>query len=58
MKKRNLISLEDLEYEVFKNEVKINKPKIKTLDEVFKISIISRVPPARANQQPNSQTAE
>lgn len=42
MKKRNLISLEDLEYEVFKNEVKINKPKIKTLDEVFKISIIPR----------------
>ena len=42
MKKRNLISLESLEYEVYKNEVEINKPKIKTLDEIFKISIIPR----------------
>jgi hypothetical protein len=32
MKKRNLISLESLEYEVYKNEVEINKPKIITLD--------------------------
>jgi hypothetical protein len=39
MKKRNLISLEKLEYEVYKNEVEINKPKILTLDEFFKISI-------------------
>ena len=42
MKKRNLISLESLEYEVFKNEVEINKPKIITLDEYFKITIISK----------------
>ena len=39
MKKRNLISLEKLEYEVYKNEVEVNKPKIVTLDEFFKISI-------------------
>ena len=56
MKKRNLISLESLEYEVYKNEVKINQPKLHTLDHYFKITI-DRVPPARANQQPNSQTA-
>ena len=42
MKKRNLISLESLEYEVYKNEVEINKPKIITLDEVFKISIVPK----------------
>lgn len=42
MKKRNLISLESLEYEVYKNEVEVNKPKIITLDEVFKISIVPK----------------
>lgn len=52
MKKRNLISLEKLEYEVYKNEVEINKPKLITLDQFFHISV---VPHARANQQPNSQ---
>ena len=42
MKKRNLISLEKLEYEVYKNEVKINKPKLHTLDHYFKITIIPK----------------
>ncbi len=42
MKKRNLISLERLEYEVYKNEVETNKPKIITLDEFFKITIIPK----------------
>jgi hypothetical protein len=42
MKKRNLISLESLEYEVYKNEINIIKPKLITLDEYFKISIIPK----------------
>jgi hypothetical protein len=42
MKKRTLISLESLEYEVYKNEVEINKPRLITLDEYFKITIIPR----------------
>ena len=42
MKKRNLISLESLEYEVYKNEIDIIKPKLITLDKYFKISIIPR----------------
>ena len=39
MKKRNLISLEKLEYEVYKNEVEINKPKLITLDDIFNLSL-------------------
>jgi hypothetical protein len=42
MKKRNLISLESLEYQVFKNEIEVNKPKLITLDDFFKISIIPK----------------
>ncbi len=42
MKKRNLISLEKLEYEVYKNEVQINKPKLITLDDIFNITIIPK----------------
>ena len=57
MKKRNLISLEKLEYEVYKNEVEVNKPKLITLEHYFNISV---VPHARANQQvgcpPHEQT--
>ena len=42
MKKRNLISLEKLEYEVYKNEVEINKPKLITLEHYFNITIIPK----------------
>ena len=55
MRKKQLISLEKLEYDVYKNENDTKIQKLITLDDFFKISI-SRVPPARANQQPNSQT--
>ena len=41
MKKKQLISLEKLEYDVYKNENDIKIKKIITLDEYFKISIIS-----------------
>ena len=41
MKKKQLISLEKLEYNVYKNENDIKIKKIITLDEYFKISIIS-----------------
>jgi hypothetical protein len=42
MKKRNLISLEKLEYEVYKNTIKTDTPKLITLDDFFKISIIPK----------------
>ena len=40
MKKRNLISLESLEYEVYKNENNTEIKKRITLDDFFKITII------------------
>lgn len=39
MKKRNLISLEKLEYDVYKNTIKTDKPKLITLDDIFNITI-------------------
>jgi hypothetical protein len=42
MKKKQLISLESLEYEVYKNEAEINKPKLITLDGIFNITIIPK----------------
>ena len=41
MKKKQLISLEKLEYDVYKNENDIKVKKLITLDEYFKVSIIS-----------------
>ena len=41
MKKKQLISLEKLEYDVFKNDDDIKTKKLITLDEYFKVSIIS-----------------
>ncbi len=40
MKKRNLISLESLEYEVYKNDNDAKIKKIIPLDDFFKITII------------------
>jgi|LakMenE18May11ns_1017448.scaffolds.fasta_scaffold7302539_2 hypothetical protein len=40
MKKKQLISLEKLEYDVYKNENDIKVKKLITLDEYFKITII------------------
>ena len=40
MKKRNLISLEKLEYDVYKNENDAKIKKLITLDDYFEISII------------------
>ena len=41
MEKKQLISLEKLEYDVFKNDDDIKTKKLITLDEYFKVSIIS-----------------
>ena len=43
MKKRNLISLESLEYEVYKNDNDANIKKMITLDDFFKITIIKKM---------------
>ena len=40
MKKKQLISLEKLEYDVYKNENDIKTKNLNTLDEYFKITII------------------
>ena len=41
MRKKRLISLERLEYDVYKNDNDIRIKKLITLDEYFKVSIIS-----------------
>ncbi len=43
--KKKVVKLEDLELEVYKNEIKLNRKKPvkqKTLDEIFKITIIKK----------------
>jgi hypothetical protein len=46
MRQKKLISLEQLEYEVYKNENEIRIKKLNKLDDYFKISVGK--PPTRA----------
>ena len=42
MRQKKLISLEQLEYEVYKNENEIRIKKLITLDDIFNITIIPK----------------